>query len=57
MIKPSYYTCALILFCRLRLAFNWLIYAFAGYLDTEQVRNVFLHTIADSFLLFQVFNL
>lgn len=28
-------------FCyRLRLAFNWIIYAFAGYLDTEQVRNI-----------------
>ena len=26
---------------RLRLAFNWMIYAFAGYLATDQVRNGF----------------
>ena len=30
--------CCLLCF-RLRLVFNWIIYAFAGYLETEQVRN------------------
>ena len=43
---------------RLRLVFNWLIYAFAGYLETEQVQNgkkSFLSIIVVVIVVFVVF--